>query len=160
MIKCIKGVVNIHALNEILNIKNPKQYIEAKNKIGNIRETKYFPVNVPDDAQNIRLYEYYWTFKDYSAILLLKFDIDNNYIENEIKKNKCKNLIAPNSNTQAYKELESELNNIRDNTYYEPSNYTFCVLNPDNAPESKFKANYGIAFKKNQIVYYYSKKNW
>ena len=146
--------------DEYKPITDTTRYIEAKNKIGKVRETKHFPANIPDKAQNIRLYEYYWTFKDYSAILLLKFDIDNNYIENEIKKNKCTNLMTPNSDNHKYKEIESELNEIRDNKYYEASNYTFCELNQNNVPESRLKKNYGIAFKNNQIVYYYSKKNW
>jgi len=146
--------------DEYKPITDTTMYIEAKNKIGNIRETKHFPVNVPNKAQNIGLYEYYWTFKDYSAILLLKFDIDNNYIENEIKKNKCRNLIAPDINNSEYNKLKTELIRIDDNKYYKPLNYTFCILNPNNTPESRFKTNYGIAFKNNQIVYYYSKKNW
>ena len=141
-------------------ITDSNNYIEAKHKIGNRKEIKHFPDNIPDNAKNIRLYEYYWTFKDYSAILLLKFDIDNGYIEKEIQKNKCRKLIAPDINNTEYKEIESKLNEIRDNKHYEPSNYTFCVFNPNNAPESRFKSNYGIAFKNNQIVYYFSETNW
>ena len=146
--------------DEYKPITNPANYIEAKHKIGDRKETKHFPDNIPDNAKSIRLYEYYWTFKDYSAILLLKFDIENSYIENEIQKNKCRKLITPSIDNSEYKEIEPKLNEIRDNKYYEPSNYTFCVLNSDNSSKVGYISTYGIAFNRNQIVYYFSKTNW
>lgn len=146
---CVSFIYPIYKENKITINKN---YPIALSDIKNKEEILHFPAKIPEGAKNIKVYEY--SDMPYNGeILLLNFEIDENYIDNELKKNKFIN-----------KDKLGEVQKI----YYVPkvssdfkiNEYTYFVL--DTKDNRSFYPKYfpyftGIGIKNNKsaILYYY-----
>lgn len=146
---CVFFIYPIYKENKITINKN---YPIALSDIKNKEEILHFPAKIPEGAKNIKVYEY--SDMPYNGeILLLNFEIDENYIDKELKRNKFIN-----------KDKLGDAQKI----YYVPkvssdfkiNEYTYFVL--DTKDNRSFYPKYfpyftGIGIKNNKsaILYYY-----
>jgi len=107
----------------------------------------HFPNEIPKEAKNVEMNADIFSFFGGQTIVL-KFDIDRQYIENELKKYKFK------SKENFYHYVFSAMI-TGDNIKINKDDYTLYVISGD---FDRFGKNYGIGVNKdfNQIIYYYS----
>ena len=103
-----------------------------------------FPKRIPCNAKNVQLYSEIFSFFG-SQEIVLKFDADKQYIENELKKYKFKSKETPQH--YAFSTMGGENIKIDDFTLY--------VID---GGLDRWAKNYGIGVNKdfNQILYYYT----
>lgn len=137
-------------------IINPSKYVEAKKTISRSKYIKHFPNTIPENANNIKFYKYSNWFG--AEGIFLEFDVGTDYIENNIKQHKCNYLSIPDDLSQ-YREIHTkEVIEFKDG-FIDSKDYTFCILNPLKTNKKRFIPQYGIAIHKNNIIYYYNKKD-
>ena len=103
----------------------------------------HFPKHIPEDATNIEMDADLFSFFG-SQGFIIKFDTNENYINNELKKYQFKSKETP------YHYVFGTLSNNID-----ISDFTFYVIS---GTLDRFGRNYGIGVNKNfnKIIYYYS----
>ncbi len=105
----------------------------------------HFPKHIPGNAKNVQICSEPYSFQG-SQTFVLKFDIDKEYIKNELKKYKFK-----------YKESSEHYAfwAITDNHRIKIDDFTFYVID---GTFDRHAENHGIAVNKDfsQIIYYYS----
>lgn len=141
--------------------ENPIQYQEAKNSIDAQYRVYHFPKAIPENAKNIRLYKTNNSWFG-SEEMILEFDIDKQYIENELKTYKFISIDkdireTPNEYNFKYNEYRHIIGygsnlNVNDFIFYVINN-----RDNENPKEHSFPYHYGIAVNKkhNKIIYYY-----
>ncbi len=134
----------------------PQSYIQALHSIHRPRCIEHFPERIPPNARNIKMkkYENSWFG---SEEIFLKFDIDEKYIENELKKYKF--VYIENAETTEHAFAKYLLNEA-DVPYEQEKNFTFYIINDKQSevpPQNKFLYHYGIITNDNKttIIYYY-----
>ena len=133
---------------------NPKDYTKALSTIGWQERIAHFPQQLPNNALNVEI------FKDSQSVfgseaITLKFTIDSEYIENELKKYKYVDIKNYSSYNSEQPFIESDNGRIK---------IDGCKLYVINDREHEkleghhFPYSYGFCiFKdKNQIIYYYT----
>ena len=140
----------------IIALSSPKvdtNYDKAYNNIKRTEKITHFPKSIPTSAKNIEVYEYSKK-PDNGEVLMLKFKIDKDYINQELKKHEFLNASTKLGTKQ-------EIYNIPQMTKkFNPENYTYYVLKDD---ENKlfykkyfpYFSGIGISKNKDEILYYY-----
>jgi len=107
-------------------------------------KTIHFPKQIPNEAKNVQLYSEIFNFFG-SQVIVLKFDIDEQYIQNELKRYKFKSKES--TNHYAFSTMGGEKIKIKD--------FTLFVIDGN---LDRWAKNYGIGVNKefNQILYYYT----
>ena len=105
----------------------------------------HFPKHIPQNAKNVEMDADMFSFQGGQSIII-KFDADKKYIENELKKHKFKS-----QETKRYYVFNTLTNNGR----IKIDDFTFYVISGN---FGQFGRNYGIGVNKNfdKIIYYYS----
>ena len=105
----------------------------------------HFPSQIPKGTQNVEIYANTGGFHAGQS-LIIKFDTNKNYIENELKKYSFKSK----ENPQHY-----AFRTLTDNDRIKINDFTFYVID---GTLDRFANNYGIGVNKsqNKIIYYYS----
>jgi len=137
-------------------IINPAKYTEAKETISRSIYIKHFPETIPENASNIKFYKYNNWFG--AEGMFLEFDADTKYIENNIQQHKCNYLSIP-ADLSQYRKLHTNMVIEFQDGFLDSKDYTFCILNPLKTNKKRFVPQYGIAIRKNNIIYYYNKKD-
>lgn len=146
-------------LSFILYMNNTKDIDKIYNKINTYDEAvksikarsriKHFPPTIPYNAKNVKLYKNSNSFFG-SEWILLSFEIDKKYIDDELKK---------------YSFIETENNKynpMRDyavnNLNLNKTNFKFYTIGNNSTDKNNFPLEYGIAVndKTNTILYYYA----
>ena len=114
------------------------------------KRVAHFPDKIPPEATNIRISAETFSFFG-SQSLYLVFDIDKQYIDNEIEKHSFVNIMDYAKASKFYGFYNNDI---------DFSKYTFYVINDrehENLPGHHFPYHYGIGVNKdsNQILYYY-----
>ena len=134
---------------------SPKDYQKALNQISHQERIQHFPKKIPNNASNIEFNQETCIWFGSEAILL-KFNINSNYIENELKKY---NYISIEKGTQKHPIDEILTNNNR--IKIDSNNVTLYIINDrenENLEGHHFPYHYGIGVDKtnNSIFYYYT----
>ena len=132
---------------------NPKYYPKALKSISYKNRIAHFPKTIPQNAKDIELYKgsSHWFG---SEEILLKYTIDKNSIDNEIKKHKyIRTKTADNGG------LPHSM--PTDNGRIKLDGFTFYIINDrenENLEGHHFPYHYGIGVNNdtNQIIYYYT----
>ena len=105
----------------------------------------HLPSQIPKSAQNVEIHASTGGFHAGQS-LIIKFDTNKNYIENELKKYRFKSK----ENPQHY-----AFRTLTDNDRIKIDDFTFYVID---GTLDRFANNYGIGVNKsqNKIIYYYS----
>lgn len=145
---CLTKVpLNDNSTKEYKNIK----YYETELKYINKKRIKHFPTKIPVNSENIKFYSYTNSWFG-SQIFCLGFDIDKNYIEQEIRKNNYINIIKPfdkNIKNYSMQVIQNVLNTNLNNYYF------YIIGNNTSDKNGHYSMEYGIAIKDNCIIYYY-----
>ena len=133
---------------------NPKEYSKALKSIYHVERIVHFPITIPKEAKNIELNKETNAFFGSEAILL-KFDIDKEFIEQELSKHNYICIEKPNNYTHEYRDAM-----LTNNGRISVDNYIFYVINDkknENNPEYHFPYHYGIGVNNDMssIIYYY-----
>lgn len=134
-----------------------------ENKIENYEQTlddfenrfvEHFPQKIPIEAQNVQL-DSCRLCAFGSSHLYLKFDINKNYIEDEINRHKYVNVEKDRKWLHECK--NDHILYGRDMDLSDFDIYVIGDKEHDNPPEYKFQYHYGIGVNKdkNEILYYY-----
>ena len=137
-------------------VSNSLKYTEAKKTISCSKCIKHFPKTIPENVKNIEFYKYSNWFG--AEGIFLEFDVGTDYIENNIKQHKCNYLSLPNDLGQNRKLHTNDVVEFKGG-FIDTKDYTFCILNPLKTHKKRFVPQYGIAIHKNNIIYYYNKKD-
>lgn len=134
---------------------NPKQYKKAIKSINNQERVSHFPVKIPEEAYNIKLSKCANSWFGSEAILV-KFNINQTYINNELTKNKFISVEEPDSYKHRFDDAM-----LTDNGRIDIEGFTFYVINDrehENLPGHHFPYHYGIGVNDGlgEIVYYYT----
>ena len=133
-----------------------KYYKKSLNKLACQTCIEHFPQEIPKNAKNVQLYQNYGNWHGNEGITL-KFQIDNDYINKQINKNRYVNI-------QKYYENDSSLNKavIYYNNGVIKTDGCIAHLIDDKEHTNKefasYKYSYGICVNndKNEIIYFYS----
>ena len=130
-----------------------KQYEEAKKSIYAQYRIQHFPQTLPEDATNIHFYKNHHPWFGSEGILL-EFNTNKNFIENELKKYKFINIDTINADRYRYNYM------LAGSQDFNIEGFTFYVINDrdnENPPEHHFPYHYGIGVSPDftQIIYYY-----
>jgi len=131
--------------------RTPEQYSAALNSFKK-NDILHLPRKIPANAKNVRLYAFISNFN--GKILLLQFDINKEYIEQEFKKTNFINADFPVGEKQQIYNMPSD--NKRINT----ENMTFYVINNEEnkAVDTEYFPYFsgiGVNKKLTTILYYY-----
>lgn len=142
-------------LNIDKTFSDPSAYIEALNSIKCQSCIEHFPREIPKNAKDVQLY------KSQSSLhggidMLLKFNIEETYIKNEIIKSKYIKIEKPTDYTFFYESIVAGCDKK-----IEMNDFTFYVIKDKSFDDPHLSANtysYGIGVneKLNEIIYYFS----
>ena len=140
--------LSYHLFDSHIVVKNYKKYKRALNVIKEQDMITHFPKAIPNDAKNVKLYCH--TSKYNGETLLLKFKVDESYIEQELKNHKFINTDGS----------QQKLYNFYSGNGIKPDGFIFYVLdNEDNRYKYKehfpFFNGIGVDKDNNYILYYY-----
>ena len=140
---------------------DPLNYKEAIKTIWKQDCVKHFPDEIPENAKNIEFNKENDNFFGSEAIAL-KFDIDREYINKELKKYKFnyKENFDNDNNQYRYNSHRPDAM-MTDNGRIKTEGFIFYIINDkesDKIMQNHFPYHYGIAVneKTNQIIYYYT----
>lgn len=131
---------------------NPKDYNKALKAINNSSRIRHFPKKIPNNAKNIILHMDRSNWFG-SETIIVKFDIDKNYIDNELEKY---NYIHVDDLEKYLHIMQGMLTN---NYEINIDNYNLYIIGDrehEHPNEHMFFYHYGIAVKDNSIAYYYT----
>lgn len=123
----------------------PQYYEEVLSTITPRGVTAHFPKKIPENAKNVQMRGSTLSFFG-SQTMILKFDADKTYIENELKKHKFKSKENGDHTVFGALTANGEIN---------LDDFTFYVIDGE---LERWGNNYGIGVNKDktQIAYYYS----
>ena len=133
-------------------IKNHNNYTKALQIIKQQEKITHFPKKIPSNAKKIKMYCY---TSDYGGeIFILKFDINKEYIEKELKNHKFLNSDTPIGTAQEIYYIFNDNNRIKtDNTTW------YVIDNKENKQVYKkyfpYYSSIGISNNMDFIIYYY-----
>ncbi len=135
-------------------IDNPKYYEKAIKDISEKQRISHFPRRIPENAKDVELYKSTNSWFGSEAILI-KYTIDKNVINKELKKYKYISIELPNNYQHCFDAMTT------DNGRIKIDDFTFYVINDrdhENLAGHHFPYHYGIGVNKNknQIIYYYT----
>lgn len=133
---------------------NPAQYQKAVKTIYSPSRIKHFPKIIPTEAKNVEFNKLNNSWFGSEAILV-KFEIDKQYIDTEIKKYKYISVEKPENYIHIFDAM------MTDNSRINIDDFTFFIINDkrnEHPSEHMFPYHYGIGVneKLNQIIYYYT----
>lgn len=131
---------------------NPKDYIKAIKSIKQEEKISHFPKTIPTEAKKIQMYCY---TSDYNGeIFILKFYINKEYIEQELKNHKFLNSDTPIGTNQEIYYIFTNNNRIKINntTWYVIDNEDNKNIYPKYFP---YYSGIGISNNLDFIIYYY-----
>ena len=139
--------------------ENPAEYTIAKNSINSQYRINHFPNEIPTEAKNIHFYKYCNSWFG-SEGMLLEFDIDKKYIENELQTYKFIAIDNIPKNPEYDRGYNIYNHMLAGSNNFDINNFTFYVINNrnnENPSGHHFPYHYGIGVNKehNRILYYY-----
>lgn len=142
------------------NYADPLKYKEAIKTIKKQDCVKHFPKEIPENAKNVEFNKENNNFFGSEAIAL-KFDINENYIDKELKKYKFKYIENFNNDNQSGYNSHNPDAMMTDGGRIKTEGFIFYIINDkesDKIMQNYFPYHYGIAVNKklNQIIYYYT----
>lgn len=145
----------ISILNSDRTFSDPTEYVEALNSVNCSSCVAHFPRELPVNAKEIQLYKSQSSWHG-GVDMLLKFNIDEIYINNEIKKNKYIKIENLRNSSFFYKSIVAGSGGkvkIDDFTFYVIKDKTF-----GSSGDIANTYSYGIGVNKDikQIIYYFS----
>lgn len=137
-------------------VRTPAKYEEVVKQLIRQEKITFLPKTIPDGASNVQLYSYYDSVE--RECLLLKFKINKEYIENELKTHEFLNSDTPIGAKQDIYFIPN------DNGRISSEGFTFYVIK-DNENESYYKQYFpyftsiGVDKSLEYIIYYYMLPN-
>lgn len=132
-----------------------KDYDKALNTISNQHKITHFPKTLPYNAKNAKLFKNAGVFFGSESILLL-FEADKAYLDNEIKKNKYIKIKGPFSDDD-YHACDVICTQELGGQRFNKKGFKFYIIGDNSTDGGRFRTERGIAvnYKTNQILYYF-----
>ena len=142
-----------HNLLSTTKYKNIKNYEKCLNETFYKNDITHFPKVIPDNAEEIKFYCIPAKDEYSSGLILLKFEIDDKYIDKELKIHEFINTYDNLGEPQKIYNMPSKFVGIKseDLTYYIIKNKSNISLKNKYFP---YFSGIGISKDKNKILYY------
>lgn len=153
ILSCVLIIFQMKQADKVYD--NPKQYEKALKSINNQERVFHFPAKIPEEAYNIKLSKCANSWFGSEAILV-KFNVNTDYINKELTKNVFISIEEPGSYMHNFDDAM-----LTDNGRIDIEGFTFYVINDrehENLPGHHFLYHYGIGvnYGLDEIIYYYT----